>query len=354
MVGTRTAAVVAFSYFDAPFQVFFSELTERALAQSEVLLSSPGTVVTLEKNGRRYLYWRVYDAQGKRRDHYIGAENAPATDTALAEIRSRIAEARQFADGSLVLRKQGYAAADNSAALTLAALFNAGVFRHGAMLVGTHAFGAILNALGVRLPANYYTEDIDVARYGAIQLATRPEEGIIGILRQSGLPFVEVPELDVRKPSTSFRVRGRKLAVDLLVPGGTRYRTRRIPELGAHATALPFLDYLLEGGVPAVVLGRDHVVPVRVPNAARYCLHKLIVATLRASRAAAKADKDIAQSAVLAAVLREKFEGDLLEAARRVPVGARKRLAQSARRAAALIGDRHPAGRDFLAGLYER
>ncbi|MGH8694857.1 MAG: GSU2403 family nucleotidyltransferase fold protein, partial [Burkholderiales bacterium] len=94
--------------------------------------------------------------------------------------------------------------------------------------------------------------------------------------------------------------------------------------------------------------------PVRVPNAARYCLHKLIVATLRASRAAAKADKDIAQSAVLAAVLTEKFEGDLLQAARKVPAGARKRLAQSARRAAALLADRHAPGRDFLEGLVGR
>jgi hypothetical protein len=343
---------ITFSYFDPPFQVFFADLAERALAQSQVLRSSPGTIVTLEKNSRGYLYWRVYDAQGKRRDHYIGAKDAPETEATLTEIQARIAEARRFADDSLALRKQGYAAADNSAALTLAALFNAGVFRHGAMLVGTHAFGAILNALGVRLPANYYTEDIDVARYGAIQLATRPEGGILAILEESGLPFVEVPDLDVRKPSTSFKARGRKLRVDLLVPGDTRYRTYRIPELGAHATGLPFLDYLLEERVPAVVLGRDHVVPVRVPNAARYCLHKLIVASLRASRAAAKADKDIAQSAVLAAVLREKFEGDLLEAARRVPASARKRLAQGARRAVALLSDRHAAGRDFLEGLY--
>ena len=348
------ASPISFSYFEAPFQVFFSELADRALGQSEILLSSPGTIVTLEKNGREYLYWRVYDVRGKRRDHYIGAKDVPETDAALAEIQGRTAEARRFAEDSLALRKQGYAAADNSTALTLAALFNAGVFRHGAMLVGTHAFGAILNALGVRLPANYYTEDIDVARYDAIPLATRPEGGILEVLERSGLPFVEVPELDVRKPPTSFRARGRKLRVDLLVPGDTRYRTYRIPELGAHATGLPFLDYLLADPVPAVVLGRDHVVPVRVPNAARYCLHKLIVAALRASRAAAKADKDIAQSAVLAAVLTEKFEGDLLEAARRVPAGARKRLAQSARRAAALLVDRHAPGRDFLEGLVGR
>jgi hypothetical protein len=350
-VGTTVQVPISFAYFEAPFQVFFSELAERARAQTDILLSSPGTIVPLEKQGRTYLYWRVYDARGKRRDHYIGAEGAPDTETALTRVQTRIAAARQFAEGSLMLRKQGYAAADNSAAVTLATLFNAGVFRHGAMLVGTHAFGAILNALGVRLPANYYTEDIDLARYDAIQLAARPEGGMLELLERSGLPFAEVLELDVRKPSTSFRARGRKLRVDLLVPGDMRYRSYRIPELGAHATGLPFFDYLLKSPAPGVVLGRDHVVPVRVPDAARYCLHKLIVASLRASRAAAKADKDIAQSAVLAAVLIDKFEGDLHQAARAVPAGARKRLAQSARRAAALLGVRFPAARDFLEGF---
>jgi hypothetical protein len=308
-------------------------------------------VVALEKKGHAYLYWRAYDALGKRVDRYIGPKEAPETARTLAEVEGRIAEARYFADTSLALRKQGYAAADNSTALTLAALFNAGVFREGALLVGTHAFGAILNALGVRLAANYHTEDIDVARYRPIRLATRPEGGILAILRDSGLPFAEVPELDSRKPSTSFKVRGRPLRVDLLVPGDERYASRRVPELGAHATALPFFDFLLAESNPAIVLGRDHVVPVRVPSPPRYCLHKLIVAALRAPTSAAKADKDLAQAAILAAVLTEKFAADLAEAAAKIPPKARRRVAQSAQRAGAMLDERHAAARDFLAGL---
>ena len=345
------ATPIKVSYFDAPFQVLFSELAERAMTQSQILTSSPGAVVTLEKKGRPYLYWRSYDARGKRVDRYVGPKDAAETASSLAEIEGRIAEARHFADASLALRKQGYAAADNSTAVTLAALFNAGVFRQGAMLVGTHAFGAILNALGVRPSASYHTEDIDLARYGAIQLATRPGGGILEVLGGSGLPFAAVPELDVRKPSTSFKVRGRPLRVDLLVPGDERYRSYRIPELGAHATGLPFFDYLLAESTPGVVLGRDHVIPVRVPGAARYCLHKLIVAALRAPTSTAKADKDVAQSAVLAVALSDKFEGDLVEAAAKIPANARRRVAQSARRAAAMLGDRFAAARDFLEGL---
>ena len=345
------ALPVRFSYFDSPFQVLYSALADRATTQSAALLTSPGTIVALEKKGHAYLYWRVYDARGKRSDQYIGPKEAPETASNLAEVEGRIAEARYFAETSRTLRKQGYAAADNSTALTLAALFNAGVFRHGAMLVGTHAFGALLNALGVRLPANYYTEDIDVARYRPIELATRPEGGILDILRQTGLPFAQVPELDSRKPSTSFKVRGQPLKVDLLVPGDDRYLSYPVPELGAHATGLPFFDYLLEEAAQGIVLGRDHVIPVRIPAPARYCVHKLIVASLRAPTSAQKADKDLAQSAVLAAVLAEKFQGDLEEAVARLAPKVRKRAAQSARRAAGLLDAKHAAGRDFFQQL---
>lgn len=342
---------ISFAYFDSPFQVLFSELTDRALTQSELLLHSPGTIVTLEKKSRPYLYWRVYTAEGKRKDIYLGAKDDADTASRLEEAQSRIAEARRFADDSRALRKQGYAAADNSAALTLAALFNAGVFRHGAMLVGTHAYGALLNSLGVRLAANYFTEDIDIARYDTIQLAARPERGFLDILCRSGLRFVEVPRLDARKPSTSFKVRGRKLRVDLLVPGDERYSSRLIPELGAHATALPYLDYLLAAPSSGIVLGRDHVIPVKVPDPARYCLHKLIVAALRVSTSAGKEAKDISQAALLTAVLCDKFEADLASAAKAVPEKARSRALKSARRARALLAAPHAAARDFLDGL---
>ncbi len=342
---------VSFTYFDAPFQVFFTEVADRALTQSALLLHSPGIIVTLEKKGRPYLYWRVYTAEGKRKDTYIGPKDDRDTAARLEDVQSRIAEARRFAENSLTLRKQGYTAADNSAALTLAAIFNAGIFRHGAMLVGTHAFGALVNSLGVKMSAHYFTEDIDIARYDTVQIALRPQRGFLDILRQSGLPCVEVPRLDGRKPSTSFKARGRKLRVDLLVPGDERYSSRPIPELKAHATGLPYFHYLLEGPIDAIVLGRDHVIPVKVPNPARFCLHKLVVAALRVSTSAQKDMKDIVQAAILTPVLHGKFETDLTNAARAIPKKARSTVLKSARRARALLPASCAAARDFLDGL---
>lgn len=342
---------ISFTDFDAPFKVFFSDLAERALAQSEILLTSPGTIATLAKKSRSYLYWRIYDASGRRVDRYLGAQDDPLTQDKLTALRERMSEAKSFADASVTLRKHGYCAADNSAAITLATLFNAGVFRRGAMLVGTHAFGAILNSLGVRMAARYFTDDIDIARYSAIQLVAKPNRAFIEILRESDLPFSEVPELDPGKPSTSFKVRGQKLRVDLLVPGDERYRTYRVPELKTHATGLPYFDYLLQEPISTIVLGRDQIIPVRVPSPARYCLHKLIVATLRAKAASQKHEKDLVQAAVLAAVLIERFADSLAAAVDAIPRKGRDKVARGAARAAKLVGGAYPAAEDFFKKL---
>ena len=75
-------------------------MTDRALTQPELLLHSPGTIVMLERKGRPYLYWRVYTAEGRRRDIYIGAKDDASTAARLEEAQSRMAEARRFADDS--------------------------------------------------------------------------------------------------------------------------------------------------------------------------------------------------------------------------------------------------------------
>ena len=78
--------MIAFTCFDAAFQTAYADLAERALTQSKLLLCSPGTIITQEKNGGSYLYWRVYDAEGQRRDHYIGSRDHVETAGKLAEI----------------------------------------------------------------------------------------------------------------------------------------------------------------------------------------------------------------------------------------------------------------------------
>lgn len=340
--------------FPAALQTLFAETAERAAAQDRLFVDAPGLIVSSAKNGAGYLYRRTYGHDGRRVDEYIGRADDPAATREAASLRARIDEARAVADAARTLRKAGFAAADNSAAITLAALFNAGLFRQGALLVGTHAFGALLNALGVRVPVRHYTEDVDIARYGTIQLAVGREGSFLDLLRATGLDFVAAPELDVRRPSTSFRVRGAKLRVDLLVPGDARYRSVRIPELGAHATALPHFRYLLEEPVRGVVIGRDHVVPVALPAPARFAVHKMVVATLRSGTMPAKRDKDLQQAAALLQALAERFPEDLEAAVAALPAAALARFRRTKTELGPLLDDAPDIVLDRLAALGAR
>jgi hypothetical protein len=89
-----------------------------------------------------------------------------------------------------------------------------------------------------------------------------------------------------------------------------------VPELRAHATALPFLGFLLEEQLDTAILSRDRVIPLKAPRPERYCVHKLVVSQLRPKTGAAKDEKDLEQATLLAHVLEDRFPGLVEESAR--------------------------------------
>lgn len=323
--------------FDHNDQTSFAQAVEIALSQSRVELRTPGTLVQEPRRGGRvFIYWHRYTPDGTLEKQYVG----PLGGEGEAAATQQVQELLLLRDTSKKLRKLGFAAVDNSTALTLAVLCNAGVFTRGAVLVGTHAYGALLNSLGARIIPSPLTEDVDIA--ARLELATVPSRGLLDILKETGLPFLEVPSLRRTEPPTSFKVRGQKLKVDLLVPAkGEPYRSVAVPALGAHAIGLPYLDYLLHEPVQSIVIGKDRLVPVALPRPGRYCVHKLAVSALRAP-GSSKADKDVFQAAVLAAVLAVTREFELEEATDEANRVLRQKARRSAARAVHLLGKDYP------------
>lgn len=207
-MGKQNAELPGTSPFAPALQVLYADTVERARSQELVFVSSPGTIVPVTKGGNTYLYRRTYATAGKRRDEYLGRADDPNALRKAEELRERMAEARALAEDSRSasprrLRPRGQlGGGDARRAL------QCGTFSARSTLIGTHAYGTLLNTLGVRLPAHYYTEDLDIARYDTIQLAVGRDQKFLDLLLSSGMRFVEVPELDVRRPSTSFRARG--------------------------------------------------------------------------------------------------------------------------------------------------
>lgn len=311
--------------------VLYADLERYASSQPEVFVGTPGSVVQrTNASGFRFYAHQFYDGAGKKRERYLaGPVGSSQADAEAQALRDRIAELKELVPSFRMLGREGFCLVSPKTYATIASLHNRGVFAAGAVLVGSHAFGVILNRLGIRA-APYTTEDIDIARREALAFGRLPAGGLLEMLKDSGIEFVEVPALDRRKPSTSFKQRGRStFHVDLLVPSRNEtFPIFPVPELQTHAIGLPYLGYLLVESQQAMLLAREGCCLVRVPLPERFAVHKLVISRLRKGREA-KSDKDVFQACVLCAALADMHPGAIESMVREIPVRARRHLSRA-------------------------
>lgn len=294
-------------------------------AGAPVFAGTAGSIsVRSNQQARQYYVHRYYDGAGVQREKYLGLVGE--ADAMVEALRGRINETRALLGDIRLLIREGFQSADSPTYATLASLHLNGLFQAGATLVGSHAFGILLNQMGVRAAA-YATEDIDIARREGLAFTSLPGKSFLEMLRDSGIQFVEVPQPDVRLPSSSFKMQGKsRFHVDLLVPSrNSSIGLAEVPELKAHATTLPFLSWLLAQTTMAALLSSEGACLVRVPVPERFAIHKLVVSQLRTGRDA-KAGKDIHQASILLAVLGEKFTGAIESAVDDLPASAHRYL----------------------------
>jgi len=292
-----------------------------------VLVGTPGSVGVRTVKGRGFYYRQFYDAQRRKAADYIGAVNNPDAERRAAAIREQIDLSAALAKEARTLAERGYVRADSRTGAILASFANHGLFRAGATLIGSHAYGALLNEVGV-CAAAFATEDIDLARGGPLSLGETGKEKVAfaQVLKDSTVPLCPVPGFAPAAPPTSYKAPGRDhLRVDLIVPsGGSEITTKAVPELTAHAIALPHLRALLERPMETVLLTREGVIAIRVPRPAAFVWHKMQLPVLRAE--SDKKRKDILQASVLFAVLSEDAPEALESAYASLSAPARKRV----------------------------
>lgn len=291
-----------FSWHPVVLETAYSDLKRQAAEQTLLLSGTPGSVGVREVNGRRFLYRQFYDPQGKKQAEYLGSDEDPVDRSRAESSREAIETTNALLTQARLLGRQGYARADRAATAVLTALARRGLFRAGAVLVGSHAYGCLLNDLGISAAA-FRTGDVDIARRGPLGVHGTFQE----ILAESLVPLTPILGFDRKTPPSSYKAPGRDgLRVDLLAPtGGHDVKVVNVPELSTHATGLPHLGYLLGESLDAIVLGREAVVPVRVPVPERYAWHKMLVSQLRTSTGE-KRTKDLHQAAVIFAALAER------------------------------------------------
>jgi len=198
----------------------------------------------------------------------------------------------------------------------LALLEKSGMFLAGGVVIGTLAFRAYANMLGVNWHSELQTRDIDPASdYKCPIVFPRSKKPInlTNILLDSGMGFLEVPALNRKSPSTKFKIRGQELAVKLLTPmrGRDTAKPVEIPGLSAFAEPIRFLDYLLDDIQPATLVYK-HGIFINVPAPARFAFHKLVVSQRRRAGDVEKIKRDLSQAEQLFEVLVDGRPGDLI------------------------------------------
>lgn len=337
-------------------RTLYAQLLEDALAWEVALSAGPsrGGVAAKRIGGTDYLYWQWRGLDGRVRQTYLGLQEGAGGKLA-ARLAGGAKSNQELIEG---LRREtaAFVSAGGMGNLSehfrvVEALTQAGLFQAGAVMVGTHAFVALGNLLGVSWEgAGARTQDIDFARDDAIALALGPELrlDVPQTLKDLRMGFFEVSELDVRQPSTSLATPRGPVKVDFLAPARKAGQTApiRIPAWNFSATPLRFMDYLLGGQMQRGLYVGAYAVAVTLPHPGRYAVHKVVVSQERPAAFAAKSEKDLAQAAQLTAALAETRPDDLFAAvaAMHLVSGMARRFADGLDRMAALPFHKAPLG----------
>jgi hypothetical protein len=283
-------------------QTMFAELLQRCLdAEFDSLYNERGRFVRVRSRGRQYWHYRT-TVGGKRHQVYVG----PHADKSITDRVNRFAEIKsdykQRQEMVRALVAAGLPAPDSISGVIVEAMWKAGFFRLRGVLVGTVAFQAYAGPLGIKLAGRpLQTADADFAQFwGVSQNIGDSMPPILKVLQCVDETFREIPNIDDPLVSTAYRSKvGYK--VDFLTPnrGSDEHQGKpaRMKALaGSGAQPLRHLDFLIHQPERSVLLFNGGV-PVTIPRAERYAVHKLIVAAER--RDQIKSNKDVIQAATL-------------------------------------------------------
>lgn len=294
----------------------YADLKDRACGDTGRL--PPGGAFTKKTvNGGIYWYYQTPQVDGQRRQISLGRES----DELLAKIdqwRTAQSDSAGLSDARkrlvAMLGVGGAHLEPGRPAKLLSRMSQAGLFDAGGVLVGSFAFACYGNMLGVSFgSALMRTSDMDFSLERELDIGL--QRSIPDDLRLAEPALKWPPQLLPSAPP-----------FNLIAPDGFKVEfltaqhaaTERTPVLierfSVHAMPLPYMDYLLNQTQDAVVLNGAGI-PVKVPDPARFALHKLAVSQLRPVGEKTKSDKDIRQAEQLLEVLLADNPGSAMLAA---------------------------------------
>ena len=283
-------------------QTAYAQLFDAASAAelSRSVANLAGSFAQKTVKGRVYWYFQHADLAGISRQIYVGPDtpevrrlvvraNAPGADALRALARSAIALGCQplMARHFRVIRR----------------LLDHGFFKAGGVLVGTHAFLAYGNLLGVSWGEASRTQDVDFAHAGksvSIALPSNIEVDVHRAIESLEMGLLPISSVAGKTGATNLNPKEPAIRLDFLTPRH-RWGDAPIEHPRLHVTMQPlrFIEYSLENIIQVALFSAEGTGVVNVSHPARYALHKLLIYGERSGSFTQKANKDLAQAAAL-------------------------------------------------------
>jgi hypothetical protein len=298
-------------------QTTFAELLQRCLdAEFDELYDERGSFTRKRVKGRMYWYHQR-KIDGKVVSTYVG----PVTDKAITDRVQRFADIKSDFKGRQEIVRSlsaaGLPTPDRISGDVVEAMWKAGFFRLRGVLVGTVAFQAYAGPLGIRLSGRpLQTQDADFAQFwGISENIGESMPAMLDVLRKVDSSFEQIPHIIDPFVSVAYR-NSQRYRVDFLTPnrGSDDHQDRpaRMRALGGTgAQPLRHLDFLIHDPERSLLLARGGI-PVTIPRAERYAVHKLIVSAERQDQV--KSAKDTLQATTLIEALATRRPMELAKA----------------------------------------
>jgi len=299
-------------------QTAYAQLLDAALSAEHLrsVADLPGSFASKTVKGHTYWYFQYTEPSGKLRQVFVGPDG-PGVQKLM--MRKDEASARQpLAPLGRSAMALGCASVLPRHFRVVRRLADYGFFQAGGVLIGTHAFLAFGNMLGVRWESADRTQDIDFAHAGksiALILPSNVEVQTGDAIQSLGMGFLPVAGLSSKAGAGYLNPREPEFRLDFLT---TRHRGREEPLEHAqlHVTMQPlkFMEYSLENVQQSVLFCAEGAVLVNVPHPARYALHKLLIFGERTGTFSIKSSKDLTQAADILACLKPHRASEVEEA----------------------------------------
>lgn len=283
-------------------QTAYAELFEqtRYFELSNALAGLTGSFQKLTRKKQDYWYFAYRDLDQKVRMAYVGPDE-PRVQALILRFES-LRNTNTLAPTAKVALTLGCASTPPKHFKMIKRLSEYGFFRAGGILIGSHAFLAMGNMLGVRWSDGAATLDVDFAHAGnnvSVALPSNLNIDVHDALTSLEMGLLPIAQFNGKLGGQYRNPQDQELRLDFLTSNNRSGLPVHIANLNVALQPLKFMEFSLEKSTQSCVIGNAGACVVNIPAPERYAVHKLIVFGERPISERTKSTKDLLQAASL-------------------------------------------------------